>query len=80
MFRIFLIFIIIVVVKLFFKVIFLKKFRFVYMVILIFIFIFMYLGNVLNFYIYIDNYDKILYFIFGIIIGFIGVIIFVYFV
>lgn len=77
--RIFLIFITIVVAKLFFKVTFLKKSRFIYMATLIFIFISMYLGNVLNFYTYIDNYDKILHFISGIIIGFIGVIIFAYF-
>lgn len=69
----------IICVKLLFKITFLKKSKASYILILTFIMLSMYLGNVLNFYTYIRNYDKVLHFLSGIIINLLSIIIYSYF-
>lgn len=75
--RIILIYVTIFVVRIIFNKTFLKKFLSTYIITLIFIFISMYLANVWDFYA-IDNYDKFLHFISGILIGFLGLVIYIY--
>ena len=75
--RIILIFVTIFVVRIIFNKTFLKKFLSAYIITIIFIFISMYLANVWDFYA-IDNYDKFLHFISGILIGFLGLVIYIY--
>lgn len=77
--RLILIVVTIMAVKILFKITFLKKSQAAYISILSFVMISMYLGNVLNFYSYINNYDKILHFISGIIINILSVIIYLNF-
>lgn len=75
--RIILIYVTIFVVRIIFNKTFLKKFLSAYIITLIFIFISMYLANVWDFYA-IDNYDKFLHFISGILIGFLGLVVYIY--
>lgn len=79
MFRIILTAAVILIMKLLFTITFLKKSKASYIASLIFIFLAMYLGNVLDFYQIIRNYDKILHLLSGIIIGVIGLIIYAHF-
>lgn len=69
----------ILIMKVVFTVTFLKKSKASYTASLIFIFLAMYLGNVFDFYQLISNYDKILHFSSGIIIGVVGLIIYAHF-
>lgn len=78
-FRIILIAVAILIMKILFLVTFLKKSKASYTAILIFIFMAMYLGNVCDFYSLVSNYDKILHFFSGIIIGVIGLIVYAHF-
>lgn len=58
---------------------FIRKLKFTYYCILAFVFSSMYVGNILNIYRVIPFYDKVLHLISGILIGFIGFIIFMNF-
>lgn len=77
--RIILCFVAVIAAKIFFSVTFLKKSKATYVSTIVFIIISMYLGNILNIYTYIPNYDKILHLVSGVIIGIISVIIYAYF-
>ena len=78
-FRIILIAATVLTLKILFSITFLKRSRASYIAILIFIFMAMYLGNIFDFYSRINNYDKILHFSSGIIIGIIGLIVYAHF-
>lgn len=78
--RIILCFVAVIATKIFFSVTFLKKSKATYVSTILFIIISMYLGNILNFYTYISNYDKILHLASGGIIGIVSVIIYAYFI
>lgn len=76
LFRIVLIIVVLSAMNYFMKVLHLHKYKKIHTLIIIFIFISMYVGNVLNIYLIIPMYDKILHFISGIIIAYIGIEIF----
>lgn len=69
----------IIAIKILFKVTFLKKSKAAYILVTTFIILSMYFGNVLNFYTYIKNYDKVLHFLSGIIISLLSIIVYCYF-
>lgn len=68
-----------IVTKIFFSITFLKKSKASYVASILFIILSMYFGNIINFYEIIPNYDKILHLGSGIIIGFVGIVIYAYF-
>ncbi|MBW6408620.1 hypothetical protein [Clostridium weizhouense] len=74
-----LIFIAIIAMKFIFSFTFMKKSKIMYMLGLIFIVMSIYLGNVLNIYTFISQYDKILHFVSGIILSVFGFSIYIYF-
>lgn len=76
--RIILIYITIFASRIIFTKTFLKKSKISYMIVLSFIFFAMYLANVFNFY-GIPYYDKILHLSSGILLGYIGLIMYIYF-
>ena len=75
--RILLIYITIFAIKLLFTKTFMKKSKSTYNIALFFVFIAMYLGNVMNFY-DIPHYDKYLHLTSGVLLGFIGFILYGY--
>lgn len=75
--RILLIYATILSIRIVFKKTFLKKYLCVYVITLIFIFFSMYLANVWDFYA-LEHYDKVLHFVSGILIGFLGLIVYIY--
>lgn len=68
-----------IVTKIFFSITFLKKSKASYVASILFIILSMYFGNIINFYEIIPNYDKILHLGSGIIMGFVGIVIYAYF-
>ncbi|MBI6871836.1 hypothetical protein [Clostridium aciditolerans] len=76
-FRIGLIYITIFIARLLFNKTFLKKSKAGYVLALIFIFFSMYLANVMDFY-SIPNYDKLLHLVSGVLLAFLGLIIYIF--
>lgn len=75
LYRISLVFLSVIILQLAFKVTLLKNYKKLYIPILIFIFFATYLARVLNFYRF-NSYDKFLHFFSGILIGYIGLVIY----
>lgn len=75
LYRILLVFLSVIILQLAFKFTLLRTYRKLYIPILVFIFFATYLARVLNFYRF-DSYDKFLHFSSGILIGYIGLVIY----